>query len=354
MKIFHQVCICFFIFCVSLSRTAWADDATWPQLDKAADNGVCSEALKIAKSAYYSDHFYFYQLPVIPQGVNSAYVLKPSEKYVSSVPAVIADEAFFQKIPTNNKDIQAPRSIYWQRTATHGQRFVVSENVFGWRGDEYALYSVSEGMRVEAFLQKLNQQNQKPTLKAVIEDTLRMPFLLQDKKAGDVWVIDVSAENDWVVYSNSSDGAKQRCTIHFLPKVKSELTLLPKPVRTLAMLLDGTLGSGENEGTLWPTSRIRTDMMHTWANVALRPWAALKREPYNSRKQVDFELKDWSRKAKSFHTLYQDILAQYPHAERALSRYYKTQFHKKPADADAMAKQALDIAFRSYFAFSKW
>jgi hypothetical protein len=40
------------------------------------------------------------------------------------------------------------------------------------------------------------------------------------------------------------------------------------------------------EGTLQPTARIKNLVEQAWANAAMRPWA-LKRDPYNSRAEVD-------------------------------------------------------------------
>jgi uncharacterized membrane protein YkvA (DUF1232 family) len=101
------------------------------------------------------------------------------------------------------------------------------------------------------------------------------------------------------------------------------------------------------------TGHVREEVMHTWANVAMRPWAALKEEPYNDRAVVDKGLEAWSHQAGSFHRLYRKILTQYPKAEKSLARYYRGHFHKQPDEARAMARQTLDIAFRTYFVFPR-
>ena len=83
----------------------------------------------------------------------------------------------------------------------------------------------------------------------------------------------------------------------------------------------------------------------------MRPWAALKAQPNNDRGRVEAGLQKWARSATEFGKLYQEISKQYPKAENALARYYKAKFRKKTDEARSAAKQALDIAFRSYFVF---
>jgi hypothetical protein len=345
---------------VALLQTAWAAEPVWPQIGEGSDSGICSEAFKIADSAYRSDNFYLYELPTIPQHISSALVLKPRTQYgadISGGDALIADHAIFQKIPKNNKYGNYPRSIYWQITAKNGERFVINERDFGWRGDQYSLFSVKDDVSQEKFLEGYNQETQRWTFTPLIDEVWRPPLMLQEKNTGDIWAIDVGAPyaflSDWNIYSMGTDGAKRYCTIHFHPVAKTATALLPIAVRRLAILLDGTLGSGANEGTLHLTAGVRTEVMHTWANVAMRPWAALKAQPYNNRERVDTELKKWSHKAKTFHKLYQDISTQYPKAERALADYYKTQFNKNADEANAMAKEALDITFRRYSVFPR-
>lgn len=347
----------FAILLISVSQTAWADETTWPQLDNASSSGICSDALKIASAAYRSDNFYLYELPPIPQDIGSAFVLQPSALDISGGDALIADASVFKKIPKNNNDGNSPPSIYWQTKANHGFRYVMNEDAFGWRGDQYTLFAIKEEVTPEQFIAGYSRNTQDAAFSPLIEEGWRPPLMMQEKSNGNVWAIDVGAPyvflSDWHIHSIGEDGAKQHCTIHFHPEAKTVINLLPASVRKLAALLDGTLGSGENEGTLQQTARMRINVMHTWANVGIRPWAALRTQPYNSRQQVDDGLKKWSRKAKTFNKLYQNIYSQYPKAEHALVAYYKTHFNKNADEASAMAKQTLDIAFRTYFVFPK-
>ena len=90
-----------------------------------------------------------------------------------------------------------------------------------------------------------------------------------------------------------------------------------------------------------------------WANAALRPWAALTAQPYNSRKQVDAELRAYRGKGASFRKPHGDIYADYPRAELALTRYYQAKLGKNAGEASPLAKRVVDLAFRIYFSFPK-
>lgn len=349
----------FAVLLIGLSQTAWADEATWPQLDKASDSSICSEAFKIANSAYRSDNSYLYAPPAIPQDIGITLVLQPSAHDTSVRDTLVTDPSVFQKIPKNNQDGNYPTNIYWQIKAKNGLRYVMNEDAFGWRGDQYTLFTLKEDITPDKFIECYTRNPQEAAFTPLIGEGWILPLMLQEKNTENVWAIDVGAPytflSNWVVYSIGTDGAKQRCMINFHPAAKTATALLPMPVRKLAALLDGTLGSGENEGTYQATARLKTEVMHRWANVAMRPWAASKAQPYDRGELeasplqcVDTDLKERSRLAEIFK-LYPDISTQYPKAERALADYYKSQFNKNIADADAMAKQTLYIAFCTYF-----
>lgn len=341
---------------LSLPQLALADETIWPQLEgSASERNICAETLEIAKAVYLSDNLYLYQLPTIPQSVGATLVLKPSALDISDGDALVADPSTFQKIPKTDSDGNAPRSLYWQVKAQHGLRYVINEDSFGWRGDQYTLFALKADVTSDTFLRAYSRDRQEQAFTPLIQEGWRPPLMLQETGSGNLFAIDVGAPyaflGDWHVYSIGADGAKPRCTVHFHPQAETATSLLPAPVRKLAALLDGTLGSGEGEGTLQETARLKTEIMHSWANVAMRPWAVLKAQPYNSRAQVDAELRKWSHKAKSFRALYNRINAQYPKAERSLAEYYRAGFHKKSGEAKALARQALDVAMRMYFVF---
>jgi len=339
---------------VLLPQTAWASEQAWPRLDDGYPrSGICTTALEIANSAYRSDNFYLYALPPIAKDSGVVLVLQPSGLDLSGGDALVADQAVFQKIPKSNEQ----RSIYWQTKAQDGLRYVMNEQPLGWQGDRYALYAVKEDVTPDRFMEGVRADVQEQAFSPLIAEGWRPPLMLQEQRTGDVWAIDVGAPyvflSDWGIYSVGQDGAKLRCVIHFHPMAKTATALLPRSVQMLAHDLDATLGSGDDEGTLHPTGRIRIEASHMWANIALRPWAALMGEPYNSRKQVDAELRAYRRKGASFRKLYNDIYATYPRAALALTRYYQAKLGKDIGEASALAKRALDIAFRIHFVFPK-
>jgi hypothetical protein len=127
---------------------------------------------------------------------------------------------------------------------------------------------------------------------------------------------------------------------------------MSRAVQRLANLLDSTLGSGDNEGTLHPTARIRLDVAEDWANASLRPWALVDM-PYNSREDVDGALKGWSLASTARSKIYGDIVEQMPQAEKALAKYYQKQFKLPPALAHQMGLYVTDFIYRDYFVFPR-
>ena len=339
---------------VLLPQTALASEQAWPRLDDGYPrSGICVAALEIANSAYRSDSFYLYAPPTVAKESGVVLALQPSAVDISGGDALIADQAVFQKIVKQ----QGARNIYWQTKAQYGLRYVMNEEPLGWQGDRYTLYALKDDVTPDQFIEGIHIDAVEQAFDPLIAEGWRPPLLLQDQRTGDVWAIDVGAPyvflSDWGIYSVGQDGAKLRCVIHFHPKAKTATALLPRSVQVLARDLDATLGSGADEGTLHPTARIQVEASHMWANVALRPWAALMGKPYNSREQVDAELRAYRGKGASFRKLYSDINAAYPRAALALTRYYQVKLGKDIGEARALAKHVLGIAFRIYFVFPK-
>jgi hypothetical protein len=337
-----------------LPQMTWASEPAWPRLaDGYPRSGICATALEIANSAYRSDSFYLYAPPTVAKESGVVLALQPSAVDISGGDALIADQAVFQKIPRQ----RVARNIYWQTKARYGLRYVMNEEPLGWQGDRYTLYALKDDVTPDRFIEGVHIDAAEQAFDPLIAEGWRPPLLLQDQRTGDVWAIDVGPPyvflSDWSIYSIGPDGAKLRCVIHFHPRVNIATALLPRSVQILAHDLDATLGSGADEGTLHPTARIRVAVSHTWANAALRPWAALTAQPYNSRKQVDAELKAYRGKGARFRKAYGHIYADYPRAERALTRYYQAKLGKNASEAGALAKRVMDLAFRQYFSFPK-
>ncbi len=255
--------------------------------------------------------------------------------------------------------------IYWQKKAVHGWRYVLSEEPRGWFRSVYTLFVVKETIDQDFFIKIIDNDGESPDYKRIIPADDQFvssypPLMIREKGTTNIIAVDPSVwnpgENDrvvsWSVFSIGIGGNQKHCNIQFYPPNTSQTALLPMPVQKLATLLDSTVGDPEFEGTMQSYAHIRLNMLLVWQNVATRPWAVLAVNPYNLRDQVDGDLKKWSRQAKSFAKVYNQILSQYPKAEKALALYYKTQFHKTDEEANDMAKKILDLAFRSSYVFS--
>jgi hypothetical protein len=348
-----QLVVVFYILMglVSCSQEVFAN--TWPKLINGEEVGHCKEALQIAQSMFQSNEFYLYAPPVIPNDFGSVLVLSPEALDISGGDALDADEDVFEKMMKSGEEEGSSGNIYWQKNAKHGLRLVVQESPFGWRGDMYSLFVIGEKVRPDIFWTDITKNQINSEVAPIISDSWRPPLIFQVKYSDKPWVIDVNQPyqflGDWQIYSLESAGMKLYCSVQFHPNVSNAINLLPVAVRKLANLLDGTLGSGKDEGTLQQTARLRIDVEYTWANAAMRPWAL--REPYNTRKVVDEGLKKWSLNGGKYLQIYQAIKHQYPLAKRSLAEYYQKNFHRTSEEAKSLAAYSLDIAFRSYYAF---
>jgi len=323
----------------------------WPKVNKAKKREQCKQALMIAKAMFQSDANVLYAPPVIPTKSTATLVLGPGALDISGGNALKADEAAFTKLMIPGPGV--PRSIYWQKAAKYGYRLVIRETARGWRGDTYSLYAVGEKYKPEELLTATSESQSSSKFIPILSDVWRPPLIFRNKQSGDFWFIYVGEPYqflaDWQVYDCGPAGVKPVCSIQFRPTVKDAKGLLPPPVRRLEVLLDETMGEGKNEGTLQQTAHLRIDVEKTWANIILRPWAL--NEPYNTRKEVDDGLKDWSRNGPSERKHYRRIQQQYPKAARSLAEYYQKTFGLMPRKAKIQSSYALDIALRSHYAF---
>jgi len=324
---------------------------SWPRANTTKKYDQCEQAFMIAKAMFQSDANVLYAPPVVPTKSTATLVLDPNALDISGGNALKADETAFAKLPIPGPG--APRSIYWQRAVKYGYRLVIRETPLGWRGDMYSLYAVGEKYKPEEFIAATSESQSSSKFVPIISDVWRPPLIFRNQQSGDFWFIDVGEPYqflaDWQVYDCGPAGVKPACSIQFRPAVKNANGLLPPPVQKLEVLLDKTMGEGKDEGTLQPTAHLRIDVETTWANIMLRPWAV--NEPYNTRKEVDDGLKDWSDNGPSERKLYCRIQQQYPKAARSLAEYYQKTFGLSPREAEIQSSYALDIALRSHYAF---
>ncbi len=311
----------FVLFGVSASNSI---AGAYPKLTRNADAMTCPLALKIARVIYQSD----------VEDVSRS----------SNLPAEIGERAIWQGEDDFDKAVfdhrlEDARQVYTLKATDHDHKWLILQEAFNWRGDRYSLYATPP-----------------ETLSAPLIDADWSSPIVFQTTAGHTFVVNPGAIwsflPDWHVYSLDNEGGKDVCTIAFRPDVENATDLLPAPVKIWAQLLGSTLGTGENEGTAHYTAGIRTGVEKVWANVILRPWAAYS-DTYNSHAEVDKGLTQWSSQTKSFAAVYAQIQTSYPAAEDAMAQYYQTHFDKPAEEARRMAKSALDIAYRSYFVFSK-
>lgn len=324
--------------------------ATWPKISNSTPV-QCTEALQIAKAMFDSDAVYLYAPPTIPENFPSILALKPQTLDISGGDALEADAAVFEKLSRVGDG--SPKNIYWQKTATNGQRAVLLETPRGWRGDQYSLFVGGEESRSDEFLSEIRGGGPPRKFASIIPESWRPPLIFQEKLSGQIWFVDVGHPaqflSDWHIHVGEPSGVTLSCVVQFRPSVERAVILLPKPVRELARLLDRTMGKGESWGTLQPTARLRNTVEHAWANAAQRPWVS--DTPYNSREEVDAGLKNWSQTGSADRKIYQAIQRQYPVAERSLANYYQQHFGRSTSEAKELSAYFLDIVLRKHYTF---
>ncbi|MDV6330105.1 hypothetical protein [Asticcacaulis sp. 201] len=337
----------------ALIALALATAVLWPALPAAAQarpyliggtSRECRDSLALAQAAFSSRSFY----------LNDAITLKPGapiEIVGQRLPGDISGGFGFQASDTVFTTIapNGTRPIYWQTAPKGNLRWVVEDRQFSWRGDFYILYAIDANLAANAFAPK-----EYGDPRAVTGEQLTPPILLRNRKTGTVWAVNTLGNTfdalQWTVLVAGHDGVKTPCSIRFGPPLTTRFAVLPPAVRRLAVLLDGTLGDGRDEGTMQPTAHLRGKAETAWVNAALRPWAVTT-VPYNNRRDAEAGLRRWSKRDPEFRKLYLQIQTQYPLAQQALADDYVARFAKTPTEANALAARNLDIIFRSHFVF---
>lgn len=313
----------------------------------------CIDAMKLAREMFQSTAPRLYAPLIIPAGLQSTLVLGALELDISGGDALTSTDDF-EKLPLDN------RNIYWAKETNGALRVVVKEVGVGWRGDWYSLYLLDAAVAKDDFLKSINAAPGRVTYQPVVSNTWRPPLVFQSLRHKAKWFIDVGESSrikpskifsDWRVYSSTE--RREICTIAFSPPGKDVAGLLPQAVTRFARKLDEALGPGNNEGTFRPTAATRANAENVLANAALRPWAVVDGNAYNSRSEVDAGLENWAKVNKSRRRLYDEILKEYPAAERSLAEYYASAYGLQPKMAQEAAAWVLDLVFRSFFVFSK-
>lgn len=341
------------IFClmtyVFISTPSIAADSNL-QISGEKSSQECKDAFHLAQSMFYSKSHRLYAPLSIPNGMQSEMVLGTSTLDISGGDELIANEEIFEKIPLKGEE--RIRSLYWGLLTNHGKRVVVREEYMGWQGDRYALYLIDADVTQDDFLTGGDDAYEQSL---VLGYSWRPPLVFLSKANHKLWFIDVGEPHEilanWSIYSEKSNALKTSCVIKFHGDEKNIIAVLPKSVLQLANLLDQTLGTGQGEGSLQQTARLRLDVQHIWANTALRPWSLSESNTYNSTKEVQSGLERWSRNGPTFKKVYKKILITYPIAENDLAHYYTGHFHLPKDKALSLAKWVLDITYRAHFVF---
>lgn len=320
--------------------------ASLPFATGESSSAECIDAMKLAKAMYQSPAQRLYAPLAIPQDMGSTLVLGTAEPDISGGNALTSTDDF-DRLPQDSR-------IYWAKETNGALRVVVREIPVGWCGDMYSLYLLDDTVTQEDFLKSVDSASGNSLFQPIVSQTWRPPLVFLRNEGKSTWFIDVGQPfqilSDWRVYTSKKRDAL--CTIVFNEKGEEPAKLLPHPLRRLVGSLDEALGPGNDEGTLQPTARARLDTNHILANAALRPWALVGSEAYNSRSEVDAGLEDWAKVNHSRRDLYSAIQKEYPLAERSLATYYANVYGLQPQKAREAAVWVVDLIFRSFFVFA--
>lgn len=315
---------------------------TWPQQIGGAGSAICGQAMRMAVSRFESGLATLYAPQPMPDQLGSTVALAPASLDLFDGDGFALDSQVFEKARSDGV------SVIWQSRAGQGVRLAIVARPLGWRGDMHSYFLADPATSRDDF-QRAVARNAALPAREVLSDRRWPPLVLRDGAA--LWLLDMGEPyhflHDWTVYSLEPDRLAPRCTIRFHPQVEKAASLLPLPVQKLEALLDRSMGSGQDEGTLQPTARLRLAVQHVWANAAVRPWAMA--EPHNSRQRVDQGLREWAEGDAASRKLYQEIGQQYPLAQQALAAYYEKTLRRPAHEAAQWAERVLDIAYRAHY-----
>lgn len=343
----------FGVLLTAVINTACAGIDEWPKLLGERSYSECKAAYELAQTVHKSQVFNVWNIQILPKKLEETLVLGPLGFDLSGGNALRVDLNVFTKIPLPQNQ---SRSIYWQTKTDARGRVVIEEIPHGWRGDAYAVRLIPIKISpADYFSNVAPQRTSASHLTTLINEGWRAPLFFQEKSTNHLWFIYLGEPYNfspsWIIYLLKNDQEQKTCEVRFRPDVPNAALLLPKPVQRLATLLDRSIGSGEGEGTLQPTARIRIDVQQAWSNAALRPWAM--GTPYNSHEEVDIGLSEWAEINTANKVIHMKIQAQYKIAQRALETYYGSYFKMSTIDSRTMAKTTLDITYRTHYIFSR-
>lgn len=317
-----------------------------PQLSGEVNKAYCQDALLLAKSVFHSGTSRLFAINAVPADFQNKLVLG----------ALSLELPGRGDLPMEPQIFTSADNLYWQQQAAHGVRLVLTETAMGWQGEHYRLLQLAPEIELSQLAANDDGSVELSKTSALLENSWRPPVVFQHNNSGDFWFIDVGEPyqtlGGWEIYGPATTGYQQSCSIQFTDNNKTPHQPLPEPVQQLIGLLDQTLGSGQDEGTLQPTARNRLMARHFWANAALRPWAISVHDSYNDQLQVDTGLKNWSLLNEANLQIYQQIQSLLPLAQQALAGYYQHNFALDDKAAAKLASWVLEIGYCVNFTFS--
>lgn len=332
--------------CASSSIRARQND--WPKLVVKNPVIECRQALDVAKTVFGTaepDMGKMVEIIDLPADLMA----------ISTQDGEYFEEYSYPNTPTlSDGSLLSP--IRFSKFVHHGRRLVEVWYPASWKDYASAMYVIGDLVDVNAFAANAAHPHFASPAQKLI------PFIsnssgariLRSRDATSLFVIDVGGEldvlPDWNVYVSTPTGFEQKCAIQFHPRRRNLATLLPFSVQRLLRILGRTTGNGSDELPRTGDT-ISTRVHKSVANAAVRPWVQV--EPYNSRAEVDSQLRKWSRQSTSSRRIYSAIQSTYPQAEIALVGYYQETMGLSTSEAIALAPKVLDIVFRTHYVFAK-
>ncbi|OBS10042.1 hypothetical protein [Acidihalobacter prosperus] len=325
---------------------------TLPRVIGDAEAPACVDAAALARHMYAAPTFRLVAPLSLPPGFRSILILGTRKVDISGGHALVSDPAFFESFPLKGSIYRG--TLYWGRTIS-GRRVVEIARPAGWQGDTYSLWAIDARMPRTDFVTALQDARQPMRKSALVDAVWRPPLVFAARHANRIWIVTVGEPygvlGNWQVYALRASGVARVCSLAFVPRGQTAASLLPAPVSRFSRLLEATLGSGEDEGTLQSTARLRLNVRRALGNLALRPWAMAATPAYNTRAQVDAGLAAWARHDPGRTRLRDAVLKAYAPAERALADYYARTLGVPGTQAAAWAETGMDRFLRGHFVF---
>ncbi len=340
-----------FLLCSCIALPTWAAQRDWPRLVSTAYHPECMASLSMADAEFRAtkpdlvspepDKFDF---------APSLLIVERSGLDLSSGDALRVAPGVFDRLEGKGRY----RGFLWQIEPFGGQRLVIEEERFGWRGDAYNFRLVDANIPAHAYVDE--RRDERPDAhRDLISRAWNPPLVFRDADSGRVWFIhfepSISAFGRWMVYLPGTDGYQPVCQIEFTPRAARSEALLPPSLRKLGAQLDAIMGDGRDEGTAQPTGHLKWRAQFALLNAIFRPWVTAG--AYNSRAEVDAAMLTWAAASKTNQGRYQRIQTQYRLSEMELARRYQSDFGMSATVAQTSAAEVLDAVFRAHFVFAK-